>query len=129
MQRNHIAPPPPPLPEFMDEAGYLSDFIVRWKLKLQGIEDPHTYDVIDRALLARWRKNRAVISKGYSKQRRGHEAIPSLITFVDLLVIDWFTELAGITPYTPLDESRMLELERYWEKLNAIPGEEWQIKY
>lgn len=129
MQPDYIAPPPPPLPEFWQEAHYLSEFIVRWKLKLQGIEDPHTYGVIDRALLARWRKNRAVISKSYSKQRRGHEVIPSLITFVDLLVIDWFTELAGITPFAPLDESRMLVLESYWRKLNAIPGDSVEIKY
>jgi hypothetical protein len=123
-----FAPPPPPLPEFMDEAHYLSDFIVRWKLKFQGIEDKEI-GVIDFALLARWRKNRAVISAGYYKHKRGHDVIPDLLRFVDVLVIDWFTELAGIPPFAPLDEARMLVLESYWQKLKDIPGDKWEIKY
>jgi hypothetical protein len=129
MHSHPIAPPPPPLPEFMDEAHYLSDFIVRWKLKEQGIEDKDI-GVMDTVFLSQWRKHRAIITARSMAQRKGHDIIPSLIYFVDALVLDWFTVLTTDSrPFEPLDKFRLLAFENLWRKLNAIPGDSWEIKY
>lgn len=126
--RHDFAPPPPPLSEFRDEVSYLTEFLIRWKLRMQGIEDKET-GVLNAPFLAQWVKHRKSLDTGYTRIKRGHKIIPLLITFVDELVLDWFAQLLGITPDNPLDEQRLSMLEKFWQKLNDIPGDKWEIKY
>lgn len=125
--RHDFAPPPPPLPEFMDEAHYLSDFIVRWKLKLQGIEDKQI-GVINAQFLEQWGKHRKILYKNSWKAKP--YVIDGIIAFVDDVVVDWFCLLIGTgLEHGVIDEDRMLTLEKFWQKLNDIPGDKWEIKY
>lgn len=128
---HRFAPPPPPLPRFMDEAFYLGAFITRWKLRAQGIEDKDI-GVLTNKFLKEWGKHRANLQIWrwtFGQVYAASDDVRACIDFVDDLVSDWQQVLDGNEPEKPLDESRLLKFQNHQQKLYDIPGDSLEIKY
>jgi hypothetical protein len=125
---SHRIAPPQPLPEFYLEAGYLTDFLMRWKMNAAG----EIHEAIDLQFLAHWHQYRVRLARwgsGILQNPRHVDTVHACLTFVDALVSDWYKALMDKDPAQPLDTLRLQELETHWRKLNSIPGDEQRIWY
>ena len=130
----HRIGPRAELPEFYVEAGYLQTLALLWSIARDNdIELQAHYGAIDLSFLGQWYRHREALTHyvnmaGFNPRNISRDVKPCL-EFVDALVKDWVLQVSGGKPERPLSSTRLEELREHQRRLEAIPGDRWEIKY